>query len=292
MNSYTKKISFYLPGLFHYGEIYNILLETYKNNKTYFKDNVEIGCIYDAPGGIWNGGRYIDKETSVSDLQKVKKYMEDINIPVRFTYTNPLIKEEHLSDIYCNTVLDMFNNGKNEILCNSNLLEKYLREKYISGYKYISSTTKRFTNASQQEEEINKDYYITVLDYDFNKDFNFLARIENKDKCEILCNTVCKDHCPKRILHYLSIAKAQLAYGVEDEFDCEDQNNWLFEAQQNKNFISPQDINEYYIPMGFNKFKLEGRTANPLDLIEILLYYLIKDEYALEIRQKMQRAVW
>jgi hypothetical protein len=44
--------------------------------------------------------------------------------------------------------------------------------------------------------------------------------------------------------------------------------------------------------MGFKHFKLEGRTAHPLDLIEMLLYYLIKDKYHLEVRAKLQQAIW
>ena len=43
--------------------------------------------------------------------------------------------------------------------------------------------------------------------------------------------------------------------------------------------------------MGFKNFKLEGRTTHSLDLIEILIFYLIKEEFALEVRAKLQMAI-
>jgi hypothetical protein len=63
-------------------------------------------------------------------------------------------------------------------------------------------------------------------------------------------------------------------------------------SMKQANFISVEDINNIYSPMGFSNFKLEGRTAHPLDLIEVLLYYLIKEEYKTEVRSHLQSTVW
>ena len=56
--------------------------------------------------------------------------------------------------------------------------------------------------------------------------------------------------------------------------------------------ISLKEIQDVYEPNGFKYFKLEGRTAHPLDWIEIILYYLIKEEYKEEVRAKLQQAIW
>ena len=56
--------------------------------------------------------------------------------------------------------------------------------------------------------------------------------------------------------------------------------------------ISIEDIENIYLPMDFTNFKLEGRTTHPLDLIEILLYYLIKEEYQPEVRDLLQISIW
>ena len=65
----------------------------------------------------------------------------------------------------------------------------------------------------------------------------------------------------------------------------------LWGAMLQKNFIGPEDINTY-LDMGFSNFKLEGRTMAPSDLIEVLIYYLIKEEYQREIRTHFQSLLW
>lgn len=293
MDSYSKETIFHLPGIFRYPQLYEILLKLYLNKKEYFKNNVKIGSIYDSPGGIWNGGRLITgNEKSLSELAAIKDMMLKYQIPIRFTFTNCLLEEEHLHDTYCNILLELFNTGINEIICNKEILENYIRNKYGNNYKYISSTTKRMTNKEKQKEEIEKDYYLIVLDYDHNKDFNFLQSIKNKHKCELLCNAVCKPNCPNRIKHYESISQSQLLYSTE-QFVCQDSFKHFWEVKnKNSNFISIEDIENIYLPMGFTNFKLEGRTTHPLDLIEILLYYLVKEKYQPEVRDLLQISIW
>ena len=43
--------------------------------------------------------------------------------------------------------------------------------------------------------------------------------------------------------------------------------------------ISPDAIVEKYVPMGFNQFKIEGRTVPDIALAENYIYYMIKPEY-------------
>ena len=296
MNSYNKEAIFHLPGMFAHTSLYTCLLNLVKSNPDYLKNNVKIGSIYGTPGGIWNGGRVNWNLFSKKNvLEDIKNAMASFNIPVRFTFTNCLIEQSHLNDAYCNMILEVFNNGRNEIICNKEILENYIREKYGNRYKYISSTTKRLTNEQSQLEEVEKDYYLIVLDYDYNKNFSFLEKIENKEKCELLCNAVCRPKCPFRVKHYEDLSYCQLYFDNSNPMKCpsKDSERWFWEVEKRGgNFISNKDINEIYLPMGFKHFKLEGRTTHPLDLIEILLYYLIKDKYHLEVRAKLQQAIW
>lgn len=292
---YKQKAIFHLPGLFRYPGLYQAILENYKNNPHTFKDNVEIGSIYDCPTCVWNGGRLVlQNQPGRSELEELRNMMAYFQIPVRFTFTNCLLEEKHIYDTYGNLLLDVFNTGQNEVICNTQVLEDYIRANYGDNYKYISSTTKRLGKShSKQKEEIEKNYYLIVLDYDFNKDMKFLQNIEHKEKCEILCNAICGVKCPHREEHYKMISQKQLDFELPTE-------NWcafgvvdsLFCSKQQKGFISPEDINDIYLPMGFNNFKLEGRTASATDLIEILLYYLIKDEYKEEIRYHLQHLLY
>lgn len=289
---YNQKTVFHLPGLFEHFPIYLDLLENWKVNPHMFKENVVIGSVYGSPPCIWNGGRLVlGIPAEKTDLENIRNIMKEYEVPVRFTFTNCLLEEKHTYDTYGNLLLEIFNTGQNEVICNTEVLENYIRSKYGSNYKYISSTTKRLgMDKKKQQEEVNKNYHLIVLDYDYNKDFDFLQSLENKGKCEILCNAICPAKCPYRAFHYKQISQGQLTFDSKNSTDGCKYNNVdsLFSARTNKGFIAPEDINEIYLPMGFNNFKLEGRTASHYDLIEILLYYLIKDEYKEEVRFHLQ----
>lgn len=294
MNSFDKEVIFHLPGLCRFAHVYSRLLVYYTDKPYYFRDNIKIGSIYGSPTVIWNGGRIVDNLFLNADqLTEIKEMMEHFNIPARFTFTNCLLEEKHTYDTYGNLILEIFNTGNNEIICNSEALENYIRKNYGDRYKYISSTTKRLSNKEQQNKEIEKDYYLIVLDYDYNKDLKYLQSIKHKEKCEILCNPVCGAKCPYRIQHYHSISEAQLTFDRKKMMHCQYVGgDTIWQSMKEGNFISIEDINNVYLPMGFTNFKLEGRAAHPLDLIEVLLYYLVKEEYQREMRTYLQDVIW
>lgn len=293
MDSYNKETIFHLPGLFRHFRLYQQILYNYKEHSEFFKDNIKIGSVYGCPPVIWNGGRLmIGPQPDRNDLISIRNFMEECGIPARFTFTNCLLEEKHTYDTYGNLLLEIFSTGKHEVICNKEVLENYIRENYGDKFKYISSTTKRLSTLEEQSEELKKDYHLVVLDYDHNKHFDFLSTIENKDKCELLCNAICKEGCKRRTRHYEILSKCQITFDESEykNFECRSaENDCLYGAMQNKNFISIEDINNTYLPMGFKNFKLEGRTMHPLDMIEVLLYYLIKEEYQPQVRRYLQQ---
>lgn len=54
---------------------------------------------------------------------------------------------------------------------------------------------------------------------------------------------------------------------------------------KNPGFISVEDIQKIYLPMGFSNFKIEGRGLGSAIVLEFLLYYMVKPEYQLNIRE-------
>ena len=58
-------------------------------------------------------------------------------------------------------------NGMNQVLVNRPCLEDYIRKEYPR-YKLISSTTKRILNTDDILRELDKGYFLVVLDYDLN----------------------------------------------------------------------------------------------------------------------------
>ena len=55
----------------------------------------------------------------------------------------------------------------------------------------------------------------------------------------------------------------------------------------NPTFISINDIKNIYLPMGFSNFKIEGRGLGSALILEFLLYYMIKPEFQINLREKI-----
>ena len=283
-----EKIYYHLPGLFEFFDFYTLFVWFFQNENEKFYEWADIGSIYGAPAeAIWNGGRLKDFKTP--NIDEVIFRAKQANISCSLTFSNILLNENHLKDTYCNMLLDKFNweNQHNSIIVNSPLLENYIRKNYPN-YKIVSSTTKCITDNNEVTKELDKDYDIVVLDYNYNKDFDFLKSIKNKDKVELLINSVCNPKCPIRAKHYEDISRVILFQNPIYDISCPQMTKLFYEVvKENPLFISVDDIQNIYIPMGFKHFKIEGRTTTQLDLMEILLYYMVKPEYHLEMREKL-----
>lgn len=290
-------VKFHLPGLRANFPINILLVQMMKQCPEYFREGLEIASFFgEFPTSKWNGGRYCGgDQCSTEFIRHVIKTVNGEGIPIRFTYTNPLITEEDLADPYCNFCLREADNGLNEVIVVSPILEEYIREWYPN-YKITSSTCKELKDIDLVNAELDKDYNIVVLDYNLNNDFEFLKQIKKKEKCELLANCCCVPNCPRRGEHYRFMAEQEqiclrnreLPADKQQEIPtwyCEwGENSSLYRKQQFSTHISPDAIWDTYVPMGFNQFKLEGRTANLFLLIDTYAYYFAKPEYRDEMR--------
>jgi collagenase-like PrtC family protease len=221
-------------------------------------------------------------------------------IPVRYTFTNPLLNEHDCEDPYCNYLMQAADNGMNEVMIFSPILEKYLREKYPN-FAYNSSTCKEIKDVDEINREMERDYKYVVLDYNFNNKWDILDKIERKDKLEVLVNTLCEPGCKRRGEHYRQIAKDQKTMLLNRTLPADKQipikhwhcdygeYNCVHTIQDYPTFISPEDIWEKYIPAGINNFKIEGRTGNLFSLIDTYCFFMLKPEKAGEARLLLLR---
>ena len=297
---------FHLPGLTRNFSFNVIFTQMLKNCPEYFREGVQIASFFGTfPPAVWNGGRSVKGKCDEGFIKQVIRVYNDLGIPVRFTFTNPCITEELLHDEFCNRILDIAYNDMNEVIVNSQLLEDYIRDKYPN-YKLTSSTCKRLDSIEGPISELKKDYSIVVLDYDLNNKFDLLEKIpqEDRGRVEILCNTLCNANCKMRKEHYRLIGEYTIAYneyvksGKTTPFDvndyykinevnsinCECRERNAFDIRKLPNHVTPDDIWDKYIPMGFEQFKLEGRTAGRIFLTENYLYYMVKPECRDEAR--------
>ena len=285
---------FHLPGLFEFYEFYKVFLPLFFSHREYFFDWCEIGSVYGAPADcLWGGGRVGFGDADANDVIEL---MNEFNISSRLTFSNSLLKPEHLNDKKCNNLCKLFSDSSNSHIENgvivfSDLLVDYLKERYPSLY-LVSSTTKVITDFKVLIDEINRDEFRYVVpDFRLNKHFEELDMLNEsqKDKLEFLCNECCSFTCGDRKKCYESVSKKSL--GIDDDHFCKSENakeGYVFsKAMENPGFIGYNDIISTYLPMGFSNFKIEGRGLGSAYLLEFLLYYMTKPEYHLIVREQI-----
>lgn len=285
-------INFHIPDFINNCRLNLLLLSLMQQHPEYFRDGVKIASVFGAfPPSLWNGGRNTVGVVDDEIIKQVTKAFNSRGVPLRFTFTNPLIEEKHLGDPFCNKVMRMCDNGLNEVIVMSPILEEYIRKNYPS-YRITSSTCKEIRNADDLSAELEKDYHYVVLDYNWNNNFGFLETLPHKEKCELLINACCVPNCPRRGEHYRSIGETQIKYAEYmktppmmrkpthfEDFKCPSMLRHIYQITDLPTHISPDAIVEKYVPMGYNQFKIEGRTVPDIALAENYIYYMIKPEY-------------
>ena len=282
---------YHLPGLFEFYELYRVFLPLFRQHREYFYDWCEIGSLYGAPAGcLWGGGRV---GTGEQDARDVLALTEKYGISARLTFSNSLLREEHLADKRCNALCRMFaerEGSQNGVILHSDLLLAYLKERYPVLY-FVSSTTKVLTEPALLTAELNREEFrFVVPDFRLNKAFGYWQTLSSgqKEKAELLCNECCWIGCRDRKRCYEAVSRKNLG---EDgpELLCAapgGQQGYRFSlAMENPAFIGTEDIRKVYLPMGISQFKIEGRGLGSALILEFLLYYMTKPEYRLRVRE-------
>lgn len=280
-------INFHIPDFYFLNVLNRTLIDLIKESPYYFYDNISIGSVYGTfENAIWNGGRvctgcYIDKKNIETIIESFNKR----NVPLRYTFTNSQVTSAHFDNEYCNEILRLSDNGLNQIMVNNPELEEYLRKTYPN-FGYILSTTACVKGMDNINNACEK-YDMVVLDYNYNKDIEFLSKIENKDKIEILLNETCPPNCKLRKQHYDYISKIQ----INPEYDVD---FTKFKCPHGKSDLTAIDVNELYniyTEMGFSNFKIRGRMNPPYLVIEYYIKYMVKPEYINTVRETLQFAL-
>ena len=291
MNTPQKITAHYhLPGLFEFYELYKNFLPLYRNKREYFYDWCDIASIYGSPEDcLWGGGRTSFGQAHPTDVFDL---MQEYEISPRLTFSNSLLNENHLADKKCNLLCKLFEKSKVQsgIIIHSDLLLDYLKNNYPSFY-FVSSTTKVLTLFNDFQNELNRDEFkFVVPDFCLNKNFEKLKELSQsqKDKVEFLCNECCDFGCKERKICYENVSRKNLGENVISH-KCsapDSENGYRFSnAKKNPAFIGQNEIQNFYLPLNFTNFKIEGRGLGSAIILEFLLHYMIKPEYQLEVRE-------
>lgn len=284
---------YHLPGLFEFYELYRVFLPLLRTHREYFYEWCEVGSLYGAPADcLWGGGRVGAGEW---DAREVLDLMREYGISARLTFSNSLLRGEHLSDPKCNALCRLFEEaggGQNGVIVHSELLLDYLKRTY-PGLYLISSTTKVLTDFRDLRRELEReDFRSVVPDFRLNKDFKRLEALpqSRKDKVEFLCNECCDFGCRERKACYEAVSRKNLGEcGHEHRCAAPDAGGGyrFSKAMANPGFIGIDEIQNVYLPMGFSQFKIEGRGLGSALILEFLLYYMVKPAYHLQVREEI-----
>lgn len=284
---------YHLPGLFEFYELYRVFLPLLRTHREYFYEWCEVGSLYGAPADcLWGGGRVGAGEW---DAREVLDLMREYGISARLTFSNSLLRGEHLSDPKCNALCHLFEEaggGQNGVIVHSELLLDYLKRTY-PGLYLISSTTKVLTDFRDLRRELEReDFRSVVPDFRLNKDFERLEALpqSRKDKVEFLCNECCDFGCRERKACYEAVSRKNLGEcGHEHRCAAPDAGGGyrFSKAMANPGFIGIDEIQNVYLPMGFSQFKIEGRGLGSALILEFLLYYMVKPAYHLQVREEI-----
>lgn len=287
------KAYYHLPGLFEFYTLYALFLPLFREHREYFYDWCEIGSIYGAPADcLWGGGRVGFGQENPKDVAAL---LAEYGVSARLTFSNSLLRQEHLGDPKCNALCALFEHSgpvpSGIILC-SDLLLEYLSQRY-PGFYFVSSTTKVLTDFRQLQSELNREAFRYVVpDFRLNtslQELNTLTPLQ-KQKVEFLCNECCWFGCPDRKACYENVSRKSLGEDCPDHI-CVSPNarrGYRFsDAMKNPGFIGINEITSVYLPAGFSHFKIEGRSLGSAVILEFLLYYLTKPEYQLKVREEI-----
>ena len=284
---------YHLPGLFEFYELYRVFLPLLRTHREYFYEWCEVGSLYGAPADcLWGGGRVGAGEW---DAREVLDLMREYGISARLTFSNSLLRGEHLSDPKCNALCRLFEEaggGQNGVIVHSELLLNYLKRTY-PGLYLISSTTKVLTDFRDLRRELEReDFRSVVPDFRLNKGFERLEALpqSRKDKVEFLCNECCDFGCRERKACYEAVSRKNLGEcGHEHRCAAPDAGGGyrFSKAMANPGFIGIDEIQNVYLPMGFSQFKIEGRGLGSALILEFLLYYMVKPAYHLQVREEI-----
>lgn len=292
--TFYEKAHYHLPGLFEFYEFYSIFLPLYRTHRDYFYDWCDIGSIYGAPADcLWGGGRAGFGEADPTDVMEL---MQEYGISARLTFSNSLLREEHLSDKKCNDLCRLFQTAdtsrSNGVIVHSDLLAEYLLKNYPDLY-LVSSTTKVLTDFNDLLKELDRrEFCYVVPDFRLNKSFDKLGRLTQpqKDKVEFLCNECCFFGCLDRKACYENVSRKNLGETCPEHYCTapDSEGGYKFsKAMKNPGFISVNDITSTYLPMKFSDFKIEGRGLGSALLLEFILYYMTRPEYEINVREEI-----
>lgn len=261
------------------------LIECWRNKPAMFRDGVRIDNVYDCfPGCKANGGRHIlGQPYSPFHMHAAFAALNNAGVKARLTFTNMFADSNMLkSDDYIQKILDIASRYDVDVIVYSDEVADYLRENYP--FKLVLSTSREITDIETLNAALER-FDQVVLNYNLNKNYDFLSQVAHPERLEVMVNEVCAPNCPVRQKHYEMESRDQLN-GESTMFpeECGRPKVDFTELFDGPVVYSNDELARLRADYGIRHFKIVGRNKKHEKHIDSLLYYLVKPEYHAEIR--------
>ena len=262
------------------------LIESWRNDPAKFRDGVRFDSVYDSfPGCKANGGRhYVGLQYPPFKMHATFAALNDAGVKARLAFTNMFLDSNALrDDAYIRTILDIASDYDVEIIVYSDDVADYLRQHYP--FKLVLSTTREITDIVTLNNALERYEYV-VLNYNLNKDYDFLAQIAHPERLEVMVNELCAPNCPVRQKHYEHESRDQIN-GESTLFKekCNRPKADLMDLINGPIVLSNEEIAHLRADYGIRNFKIVGRNRKREKLVDVLLYYLVKPEHHADVRR-------
>ena len=174
MNQPAKPVAHYhLPGLFEFYELYRAFLPLVPGTSGIFLRLVRYRLHLRRPGGL-PLGRRPGRVRGTLDPDEVLALTQEYGISARLTFSNSLLREEHLSDPKCNALCALFEKGGGASKRRDRpfgTAAAIFEKRPIPELYLVSSTTKVLTDFPSFRQELDReDFRYVVPDFRLNKD--------------------------------------------------------------------------------------------------------------------------
>ena len=193
-----------------------------------------------------NGGRiFSQRELSDRDVFQ----LNGAGIGVRLPLSNHYVERDEYEKSA--SLLDRFHRPGNSVIVTNDNLARWIQQDYPN-YKIDASVIKNIKTHKKINEAFEL-YDSVVLPMRLNEDFDFLQKIEAKDRIILFANAGCALTCPSKLC-YVSISK--INKGEDTEFQCS-------QMLKKRDLEGMVDFPlQPYIDLGFHRFKLLRARPN------------------------------
>jgi hypothetical protein len=191
---------------------------------------------------LYGGREFKERELSGRDVFELNNAGIGIRLPMSNHYAE---RDEYESNL---PLLKKYHRPGNSVIVTNDDLAKWIQQDFPD--YHVDASVIKNVKTHRKIDEVLKLYDSLVLPMRLNEDFDFLEKIEAKDRITLFANAGCALTCPSKLC-YLSVSKINKGKG--GEFQCS-QLPQMFKERKLEGMVDfPL---QPYIDRGFHRFKL------------------------------------